>query len=154
MARRKRQIHPYLAPDLHRRFVDYASRQEATESAVISDALLRLLDDAYDAPRVERRLNRLQRELLRQRRELVYIAETLSVFVTDWLAHTPPIPDAQRSAASASARHRWKLMLGHIAENIQGGRTSLERALPEETSVPGEAGLSSATAPVSPKEGP
>src|SRR3954463_12906125 len=106
MGRRQKQIHPYLTPDLHDRWRKYLAKVDATESAKAAEAIQKLLDDAFDAPRVQRRLNRLQREITRIRRENSYIAETLSVFVLDWFAHTPPIPDNLRAAAGKAANLR------------------------------------------------
>jgi len=58
---KRKNIHPYLSPELYVQFKDYCKKVNATESSVIESALKEYFDDSKDMKLLLRRLDRIGR---------------------------------------------------------------------------------------------
>ena len=67
---KRKNIHPYLSPELYAQFKAYCKRINATESSVIGSALKEDFDDSTDMKLLLRRLDRLGRHATRLERDI------------------------------------------------------------------------------------
>jgi hypothetical protein len=127
MARRRPNIHPYLPPELHKRFRTYCAAKGATESSVAEAALKSYLDGVSDQTLLMRRLDRLGRAIRRLERDNEILLETLATFVRTWMAHTPAIPADQQDAARAIASARYRRFIDVVGDQLGSGRRYAHR---------------------------
>lgn len=120
---KRTQIHPRLPADLGKRLRAFASGKGASQGSVIQAALTKYLDDANDGTLIMRRLDRLSRGVARAHRDVRVVAEAFAVFVQVWLAHTPRIPDAEKTKAERVALARFAQFTEHVAARIASGRS-------------------------------
>jgi hypothetical protein len=111
----------YLPAQLRKRIRQYAAKKGVSESAVANAAILRYLDDANDGPLILRKLQRLDRNLERSRRDSDVLSEAFAVFVQLWFAHTPRLAESEMLTAEASALKRFKEFADHVAEKVATG---------------------------------
>lgn len=130
-ARARPRIQPYLAPELHSRFLQYCAAKRQTESAVIAAALTQYLDETRDHLLVLRRLDRLGRAEERTQRDLELVSAAFGLFLQFWFAHTPTITADARDSARRSAASRYKQFVDHLAEQFGRGRRFIDD-LPKE----------------------
>jgi hypothetical protein len=129
--RARPRIQPYLAPELHSRFLQYCAAKRQTESAVITAALTHYLDETRDHLLVLRRLDRLGRAEERTQRDLELVSAAFGLFLQFWFAHTPTISSDARDAARRNAASRYKQFVEHLAEQFGRGRRFIDD-LPKE----------------------
>lgn len=111
----------YVPSELRKRIRQYAAKKGVSESSVTNAALLRYLDDANDGPLILRKLHRIDRELVRSKRDTDLFSEAFAVFVKLWFAHTPRLAEAEKDAAEMSALQRFEEFAEHVAERLSSG---------------------------------
>lgn len=121
-SRPKQQIHPFVSYDVYRRFRVYCARRGVSQAAVVETAIRQYLDQSSDPALIMRRLDRSGRRLERIRREVELLSEFVSVWVRLWLAHTPQLPEAARTAAQSSAAKRYQQILEFVSKRLSGGQ--------------------------------
>ena len=128
----RKQIHPYVLPEIRHRLRVFAGRKGASESAVVQSALLRYLDDANDGTLIMKRLDRMNRALGRVHKDLDVLAEAFGVFVQLWFAHTPRLNQSEMAAAEDSGLARFREFLDHLAVKVAAGRSFVGDLVREE----------------------
>jgi hypothetical protein len=122
----------YLPAQLRKRIRQYAAKKGVSESAVANAAILRYLDDANDGPLILRKLQRIDRNLERSRRDGDVLSEAFAVFVQLWFAHTPRLVESEMGSAETSALKRFREFADHVSDKIAGGASFISDLLREE----------------------
>ena len=123
---KRKNIHPYLSPELYAQFKAYCKRINATESSVIGSALKEYFDDSTDMKLLLRRLDRLGRHATRLERDINAIAEAFAVFVQLWFAHTPSIGENEKDAARREAWNQYQKFVEYVATQMAGGHRFID----------------------------
>jgi hypothetical protein len=118
---KRKNIHPYLSPELLKRFTGYCNKKNVSQSSVVEAALQEYLDDNSDIRLLLRRMDRLGRQLDRIEREVGALAEAFGVFVQLWFAHTPRLGDVERKGAEKEAWNRYSQFVEYVARQLGGG---------------------------------
>jgi len=123
---KRKNIHPYLSPELYEQFKAYCKRVSPTESSVIESALKEYFDDSKDMNLLLRRLDRIGRYLNRLERDINATAEALAVYVQLWFAHTPRIGDNEKDAARQEAWNQYQKFVDYVANQMAGGHRFID----------------------------
>ena len=89
---------------------DYAAHRDLSQSLVVEAAIASFLSPDADERReaaVAKRLEQIDRRMIRLERDLGISVETLAIFVRFWLATTPALPEPagpRRSAFRPTSR--------------------------------------------------
>lgn len=118
---KRKNIHPYLSPELFQRFKSYCSKRNISQSSVVEAALQEYLDDNSDIRLLLRRLDRQGRHLDQVERDVTALAEAFSVFVQLWFAHTPRLGDEDKKGAEKEAWNRYSQFVEYVARQLGGG---------------------------------
>ena len=121
----RKTIHPRVPPDLYDRFKAYRTLRGASESAVITAALRRHLDQDSDVERILRRLDRGNRRIARLQREIEIQSEFLALWARLWFAHTPQMPPESMPEAKQYAKKRYAEMIQFLTKNLNGPKRLL-----------------------------
>ncbi len=62
MTTKRKNIHPYLSPELYQRFKSYCKQKGVTETSVVESALAQYLDEKCDLALILKKLDRIGRE--------------------------------------------------------------------------------------------
>ncbi len=124
----------YLDVDVSDALAAMASRPGASKSAIMGDALrawissraARQLDDV-----LRTRLDRIDRELRQNKRDLGVLLESLSLFIRHQLTVTPSLPDDD-PIAKAIGRDRFEAFIAQVGRQLALGSQSLSRGQPLE----------------------
>jgi predicted transcriptional regulator len=114
-----------LPPDLAGRLADYANRKQVPSSLIVESALSAFLspdNSERTEAALERRLDRLTRQLERLERHVTISNEALALFVRFWLTATPPLPDAAQAAAQAKGRERYEGFVEALGRRLARGQ--------------------------------
>jgi hypothetical protein len=117
---------------LHARLAGAAGRGRGGQSAVIVAALESFLVERPDAGRgaaLERRLDRMSRQLDRLEQSGLVLEETLALLAQVYMTLTPAVPADGRAEARARGAARWAELETRLAGRIAAGRRTLARAL-------------------------
>lgn len=121
---KKSRLSVYLEPHVMRSLADYAERRNQSRSLIAEAAIASFLspdaDERGEATAVKR-LDRIDRRLLRLERDLGIAVETTAVFVLFWLASTPQVPDAAQAATRSKARERYASFLEALGRRLAAG---------------------------------
>ena len=90
------------------------------------------LDQASDAALIMRRLDRNGRRIDKVRGDVEILSEFVSLWARLWFAHTPQIPEAQKSAAQKNAAARYQQFLGYVEKRLRGTQRLATDLLGEE----------------------
>ncbi len=132
------RVQPYLDRALHDRLIRYCAATGATETAVVAEALRRLLDKTDDTTLLLRRLDRLGRFASRIHRDLELLSEAFGLWVRMWLAVTPPVADAARRSVRAASEGRYRQFVTHLAERFGRGSRFINDLPQESVAEPSE----------------
>lgn len=122
--RKKTQISVYLDPDIMAMLADYAARREQSQSMIAQAAIASFLspDDAERREAVvAKRLDQIDRRMIRLERDLGISVETLAIFVRFWLATTPQLPEPAAQAARAKASERYGAFITALGRRLAKG---------------------------------
>lgn len=128
---RRTQVHPYLPTELGKRLRVFAAGKGSSQGSVIEAALTRYFDDANEGAVIIRRLDRLTRAVARVHRDVTVVADALAIYVRLWLAHTPPVIDADKPRAERSAAARFAQFTEHVAAKVASGRSVIADVDPD-----------------------
>ncbi len=118
----RKRIYPYVTLELDRQLRAYCAARGVTESAVAQSAIEAHLNrDAKDNVLIMRRLDRVARTQERHHRDLELLSEAFAVFVQIWFAHTPRIPDSEKSAAKHTAHSRYEQFIQFVGSQFGAG---------------------------------
>ncbi|MDP9148750.1 MAG: hypothetical protein M3O36_02230 [Myxococcota bacterium] len=126
-----------LTVPLRDRLTKHCAASGISERAVIEAALRQYLEGTSDAALVLRRLDRLDVAIARDHHDLELLSEAFGIYLRQWFARTPPMPEEAKPAARRAAEAQWKQFAEHLAERFSGGHRFLD-GLPKAPSDAGD----------------
>lgn len=139
--RKKTKISAYLDPEVMTMLADYAARRDQSQSMIAEAAIASFLSpDAAERREaaLTKRLDQLDRRMMRLERDVGITVETLAVFVRFWLTTTPALPEPAAQAARAKAGGRYESFITALGRRLAKGPT-LRQEIAED--IPGTEGL-------------
>ncbi|RXR30311.1 CopG family transcriptional regulator [Sphingobium fluviale] len=134
--KKKAQISVYLDPEVMTMLADYAARRNQSQSLVAEAAIASFLSpDAADRREaaLAKRLDQIDRRMMRMDRDVGIAVETLAVFIRFWLATTPTLPEPAAQAARAKAGERYDAFITALGRRLAKG-PKLRQEIPEDVS--------------------
>ncbi|WP_374330601.1 CopG family transcriptional regulator [Aestuariivirga sp.] len=134
--KKKAQISVYLDPEVMTMLADYAARRNQSQSLVAEAAIASFLSpDAADRAEaaLAKRLDQIDRRMMRMDRDVGIAVETLAVFIRFWLATTPTLPEPAAQAARAKAGERYDAFVTALGRRLAKG-PNLRQEIPEDVS--------------------
>lgn len=132
------RIHPYLSPELLKRFNEYVASRGSSESAIVAEALEQLMGGTGEKDVLYRRLDKMSRtlegldvrsELSELRQHVVMLDHLVRVLTLVWLRTAEDVPKQKRRDGKSV-----KLALEHImaalTKSVASGRTLLDELPP------------------------
>lgn len=121
---KKHRLSVYLDPDIMTSLVDYAARRDHSRSLVAEAAIASFLSPD-SAERQEaattKRLDQIDRRMIRLERDVSISVETLALFVRFWLTTNPPLPEPARAAAKAQAGELYDAFIAALGRRLAKG---------------------------------
>ncbi|GGZ06930.1 hypothetical protein GCM10011614_22170 [Novosphingobium colocasiae] len=136
LRKKKTQISVYLDPEVMTMLADYAARRNQSQSLVAEAAIASFLSpDAADRREaaLAKRLDQIDRRMMRMDRDVGIAVETLAVFIRFWLATTPTLPEPAAQAARAKAGERYDAFVTSLGRRLAKG-PKLRQEIPEDVS--------------------
>lgn len=136
LRKKKTQISVYLDPDIMTMLADYAARRNLSQSLVAEAAIASFLSpDAADRREaaLAKRLDQIDRRMMRLDRDVGIAVETLAVFIRFWLATTPALPEPAAQAARAKAGERYDAFVTALGRRLAKG-PKLRQEIPDDVS--------------------
>lgn len=133
-APKKTRLSVYLDPETMRTLAAYAGRREQSRSLISEAAIASFLSPDADEQReaaIAKRLDQLDRRMLRLERDAGITVETLALFIRFWLTTTPPLPEPAAAAARAKAGARYDAFVEALGRRLSQG-PRLRQEIPEE----------------------
>jgi len=121
---KKHRLSVYLDPDIMTSLVDYAARRDHSRSLVAEAAIASFLSpDAAERQEAAttKRLDQIDRRMIRLERDVSISVETLALFVRFWLTTNPPLPEPARAAAKAQAGERYDAFIAALGRRLAKG---------------------------------
>ncbi len=122
--KKKAQISAYLDQEVMTMLSDYAARRDLSQSLVVEAAIASFLSPDADERReaaITKRLDQIDRRMMRLERDLGISVETLAIFVRFWLATTPALPEPAAQAARAKAGERYDAFVTALGRRLAKG---------------------------------
>lgn len=135
---RKHRLSVYLDPSVMRQLAEYAARRDHSRSLVAEAAIRSSLSpDAAERQEaaITKRLDQVDRRMMRLERDVGISIEMIAVFVRFWLATTPTLPEPAAQAARAKAAERYDAFVTALGRRLAKG-PSLRQEIPEDVTVP------------------
>lgn len=133
---KKHRLSVYLDPDIMASLADYAARRDHSRSLVAEAAIASFLSpDAAERQEAAttKRLDQIDRRMIRLERDVSISVETLALFVRFWLTTNPPLPEPARAAAQALAGERYDAFIAALGRRLAKG-PALRQEISEEVS--------------------
>lgn len=124
LRKKKAQISVYLDREVMTMLADYAARRNQSQSLVAEAAIASFLSpDAADRREaaLAKRLDQIDRRMMRMDRDVGIAVETLAVFIRFWLATTPTLPEPAAQAARAKAGERYDAFVTALGRRLAKG---------------------------------
>ncbi len=121
MTTKRQNIHPYLSPELFRRFKLYCKQKGVTETSVVEAALNQYLDETSDLVLILKKLDRIGRGVNRIDNQVNISAEAFGLFLQYWFAHTPEIAEEEKALANADAKRRYRAFIEYLTNRLGAG---------------------------------
>jgi len=121
---KKQRLSVYLDPDIMVTLADYAARRDHSRSLVAEAAIASFLSpDAAERQEAAttKRLDQIDRRMVRLERDVAISVETLALFVRFWLTTNPPLPEPARTAAHAQAGERYDAFIAALGRRLAKG---------------------------------
>lgn len=134
---RKKKFTVYLDPAVEKALADFAARRDRSQSMIAEAAIASFLspDDAERREAiVARRLDQIDRRIMRMERDVGIAVETLAVFIRFWLATTPALPEPAANAARAKVGERYEAFITALGRRLAQGpklRQEVSEDVPE-----------------------
>ncbi|MBR1164717.1 CopG family transcriptional regulator [Bradyrhizobium elkanii] len=127
--KKKVQISVYLDPAVMTALTDYAARRDQPQSLIAEAAIASFLSpDAAERREavIAKRLDQLDRRMIRLERDVGIAVETLAVFVRFWLTTTPALPEPAAQAARAKGGERYDSFVTALGRRLARGPKLLQ----------------------------
>lgn len=134
---KKAQMSVYLDPEVMRILAAYAARRGQPQSLIAEAAIASFLSPDADEQReavIAKRLDQLDRRLLRLERDVGIGIETLALFIRFWLTTNPPLPEPAAQAARAKAGERYDGFMAALGRRLAQG-PKLRQEIPQDVEV-------------------
>ncbi|ASP73319.1 CopG family transcriptional regulator [Sinorhizobium meliloti] len=121
---KKQRLSVYLEPDLKHRLADFADRREQSASLIAEAAIASFLSPDADERKeaaIVKRLDRLERSLLRIERDLEITNETLVLFIRSWLNSIVPLPENAQVVARVKGAERYEKFIEALGHRLAMG---------------------------------
>lgn len=121
---KKQRLSVYLDPDIMSALADYAARRDHSRSLVAEAAIASFLSpDAAERQEAAttKRLDQIDRRMVRLERDVAISVETLALFVRFWLTTNPPLPEPAKAAALAQAGERYDAFIAALGRRLAKG---------------------------------
>ena len=121
---RKQRLSVYLDPAVMNRLVEHAARRDQSRSLIAEAAIESFLSpDAAERQEAAttKRLDQVDRRMMRLERDIGISVEMLAVFVRFWLATTPTLPEPAAQAARAKAGERYDAFITALGRRLAKG---------------------------------
>jgi predicted transcriptional regulator len=131
---KKTKVSVYVDPEVMTMLADYAARRNQPQSMIAEAAIASFLSpDAAERREaaIGKRLDQLDRRMMRLERDLGIAVETLAVFVRFWLTTTPALPEPAAQAARAKASERYEAFITALGRRLVKG-PKLRQEIPED----------------------
>jgi predicted transcriptional regulator len=138
---KKQRLSVYLDPDIMKALADYAARREQSRSLISEAAIASFLSpDAAERQEAAftKRLDQLDRRMMRLERDLGISIEMLAVFVRFWLTTNPPLPEPAQAAARAKASERYEVFVATLGRRLAKGPKLRQEISEDISGVAGE----------------
>ena len=138
---KKQRLSVYVDPDVMKSLADYAARRDQSRSLIAEAAIASFMSpDAAERQEAAttKRLDQLDRRMIRMERDLGISVETLAVFVRFWLTTNPPLPEPAQAAARAKAGERYDAFVVALGRRLAKG-PKLRQEISEDVPGAGEA---------------
>jgi hypothetical protein len=101
----------------------YCAAHNVTQTALVQAALKEYIAGTSPHVVLQKRLDRMSRQLDGQRRMLHLLAEAFGSYVQLWLGHTPEVHADNIESARRDALARYRRWAEHVAKRLTGGDT-------------------------------
>lgn len=121
---KKQRLSVYLDRDVMKALADHAARRSQSRSLIAEAAIASFLSpDAAERAEAAtaKRLDQIDRRMIRLERDLGIAVETLAVFVRFWLTTSPPLPEPAQAAARAKASERYEAFIAALGRRLAAG---------------------------------
>ena len=108
MKLKKVQIHPRVSSPIANELKRQAKQRDTPESAIVEAALKTFLSQTEHEAVIDRRLNKLQKQIERLSQDQQITLETLATFAKVYLIHTPELPLEQKKSAEDNGANRFE----------------------------------------------
>jgi hypothetical protein len=124
---RRTRVCARISVSVRDRLAKYCAASGISERAVIENALRQYLEGSSDFALLLRRLDRLDRELARDHRDLEVLSEAFGRYLRLWfVAHAPGAAESGKAAARAGAESAYKKFAEHVGEQFRLGHRFLD----------------------------
>jgi hypothetical protein len=121
---KKQRLSVYVEPAILKLLAEYAARRDHSLSLVAEAAIASFLSpDAAERQEAAttKRLDQIDRRIMRMERDLGISIEMLAVFVRFWLTTNPPLPEPSQAAARAQASERYDAFVAALGRRLAKG---------------------------------
>ena len=121
---KKQRLSVYVEPAILKILADYAARRDHSLSLVAEAAIASFLSpDAAERQEAAttKRLDQIDRRMMRMERDLGISIEMFAVFVRFWLTTNPPLPESSQAAARAQAGERYDAFIAALGRRLAKG---------------------------------
>jgi predicted transcriptional regulator len=138
---KKQRLSVYVEPAILKSLAEYAARRDHSLSLVAEAAIASFLSpDAAERQKAAttKRLDQIDRRIMRMERDLGISIEMLAVFVRFWLTTNPPLPEPSQAAARAQAGERYDAFVAALGRRLAKGPKLLHEIsedMPDNTSI-------------------
>lgn len=136
---KKTKISVYVDPDVMAMLADYAARRSQSQSMIAEAAIASFLSPDADERReaaIGKRLDQLDRRMMRLERDMGIAVETLAVFVRFWVTTTPALPEPAAQAARTKASERYEAFITALGRRMVKG-PKLRQEITEDANLMG-----------------
>jgi predicted transcriptional regulator len=129
---KKKRYSVELSPELADRFERVAGLRRGSKSAIMEEALdRRLFPEKYPliGDALLRRLDEQSRTIAALKRDIVIVAEMVSLFVRYFLTITPPLAEREQQPARALGRERFQVFVAQIGRRLASDRRLVSEVL-------------------------
>lgn len=129
---KKQRLSVYIDPDIMAALADYTARRDHSRSLVAEAAIASFLSpdaaERQDAA-TTKRLDQIDRRMVRLERDVSISVEALALFVRFWLTTNPPLPEPARVAAQAQAGERYDAFIAALGRRLAKGHVLRQEVL-------------------------
>ena len=120
---RKSRLSVYLDPDLMAALAAYADRREQSRSLIAEAAIASFLSPDADEREaaMAKRIDRLDRRMVRLERDAGIGVEMMAMFIRSWLSNTPLPPEAERALLWRQGGDRYDAFLDALGRRLAKG---------------------------------